>query len=89
MTYENTTHKLNLTGNEISTVLYLVDDYIEGNEYRLSDPDFKSYVDRIYAELQSVTDNYYAQQEQLGGLNRHSNIEDKYTPKLSQLLEEN
>ena len=63
MSYESTTHKLNLTGNEISTVLYLVDDYIEGNEYRLSDPDFKSYVDRIYAELQSVTDNYYAQLE--------------------------
>ena len=63
MTYESTTHKLNLTGNEISTVLYLVDDYIEGNEYRLSDPDFKSYVDRIYAELQSVTDNYYAQHD--------------------------
>ena len=64
MTYENTTHKLNLTGNEISTVLYLVDDYIESNEYRLSDPDFKSYVDRIYAELQSVTDNYFAQLEE-------------------------
>ena len=64
MSYESTTHKLNLTGNEISTVLYLVDDYIEGNEYRLSDPDFKSYVDRIYAELQSVTDNYYAQLEE-------------------------
>ena len=63
MSYESTTHKLNLTGNEISTVLYLVDDFIEGNEYRLSDPDFKSYVDRIYAELQSVTDNYYAQHE--------------------------
>ena len=65
MTYESTTHKLNLTGNEISTVLYLVDDYIEGNEYRLSDPDFKSYVDRIYAELESVTDNYYAQFEEV------------------------
>ena len=64
MSYESTTHKLNLTGNEISTVLYLVDDFIEGNEYRLSDPDFKSYVDRIYAELQSVTDNYYPQLEE-------------------------
>ncbi len=81
MTYETTTHKLNLTGGQISTILYVLEGYVQDNDCEE--------VDNIFAELQSVTDNYYAQQEQLGGLNRHSNIEDKYTSKLSQLLEEN
>ena len=50
--YKNTTHKVNLTGGEISTILYYLKEICEGPK-----------VDRIYAELQSVTDNYYAQLE--------------------------
>ena len=50
--YKNTTHKVNLTGGEISTILNYLKEICEGPK-----------VDRIYAELQSVTDNYYAQLE--------------------------
>ena len=58
--YETTTHKVNLTGGEISTILYYLDQVAEdcGDAY-IPSPD----VERIYAELQSVTDNYYAQHE--------------------------
>ena len=60
MSYENTTHKLNLTGSEISTILY----YLDGALSSIGDDKFDSdTVERIYAELQSVTDNYYAQME--------------------------
>ena len=52
MSFENTTHKVNLTGGEISTILNYLNEICEGPK-----------VDRIYAELQSVTDNYYAQLE--------------------------
>ena len=62
--YKCTTHRCNLTGAELSTILYLLDDYIEGNEYKLDDPDFKGNVDRLYAEFQSITDNYFAQHEE-------------------------
>ena len=60
MSYENTTHKVNLTGGEISTILYYLDQVAEdcGQDYIPSQD-----VQRIYAELQSVTDNYYASQE--------------------------
>ena len=61
MSYENTTHKLNLTGSEISTILY----YLDGALSSVGDDKFDSdTVERIYAELQSVTDNYYAQLEE-------------------------
>ncbi len=57
MSYENTTHKVNLTGGEISTILY----YLDGAFSSVGDDKFDSdTVERIYTELQSVTDNYYA-----------------------------
>ena len=62
--YKCTTHKCNLTGAELSTILYILDDYIESNEYKLDDPDFKQNVDRLYVEFQSITDNYFAQHEE-------------------------
>ena len=62
MSYESTTHKVNLTGGEISTILYYLDQVADdiGDAY-IPSPD----VERIYTELQSVTDSYYAYQEQL------------------------
>ena len=58
--YETTTHKVNLTGGEISTILYYLDQVADdiGEAYI---PSLE--VQRIYAELQSVTDNYYARHE--------------------------
>ena len=60
--YETTTHKVNLTGSEISTILYYLDQIADDiGEAYIPSPD----VIRIYTELQSVTDNYFAYQEEL------------------------
>ena len=59
MSYENTTHKLNLTGAQISTVLYCLEGYVQGND----DTELCEEVDNIFTELESVTDNYYTQME--------------------------
>ena len=59
MSYENTTHKLNLTGAQISTILYCLEEYVQGND----DTELCEEVDNIFTELESVTDNYYAQME--------------------------
>ena len=62
--YLNTTHKCNLTGSELSSILYILDDWIEEhNEYKSSANMVKD-INRIYTELESVTDNYYAQLEE-------------------------
>ncbi len=65
MSYENTTHKLNLTGAEISTILYCLEGYIQGNDDYSDDSNFSRDIDRIFVELESVTDNYYAQLEEV------------------------
>ena len=63
MTYETTTHRLNLTGGQISTILYIIEGYIVNSD-DTNDEQFNEDVDMIFAELQSVTDNYYAQKEE-------------------------
>ena len=72
--YLNTTHKCNLTGAELSTILYCLEGYVAGlddveydeiaNTDEQQDQKLINTVDRITAELQSVTDNYYAQLEE-------------------------
>ena len=62
--YLNTTHKCNLTGSELSTVLYILDDWIEEHKEYKSSANMVSDINRIYTELESVTDNYYAQLEE-------------------------
>ena len=64
MTYENTTHRLNLTGGQISTILYVMEGYINPSDDYSYDPDFREDIDMIFAELESVTDNYYAKKEE-------------------------
>ena len=67
MTYETTTHKLNLTGGQISTVLYCLEGYVAGLDDVVTqdenDKQLISDVKHLLQELQSVTDNYYAQLE--------------------------
>ena len=62
--YLNTTHKCNLTGAELSTILYCLEGYIQGSDDYNNDTSFKRDVDRVFAELESVSDNYFAQFEE-------------------------
>ena len=57
--YFHTTHKLNLTGSEMSTILYIMEGYLSNTDDN-SDAAFTRDCDRIFAELESVTDNFYA-----------------------------
>ena len=56
-------HKVNLTGSEISTILYYLESKVEELNDTGNSEDVAPEIDRIFAELQSVTDNYYAQME--------------------------
>ena len=62
--YLNTTHRVNLTGSEISTILYYLDDISSKCVGKHDEDSLLGQIDRVYAELQSVTDNYYAQLEE-------------------------
>ena len=55
----NRPHRVTLTEGQISTILYVLEGYIQGSdEYHFND-DFTRDVDKIFEELQGVVDNYY------------------------------
>ena len=55
----NRPHRVTLTEGQISTILYVMEGYIQGSdEYHFND-DFTRDVDKIFEELQGVVDNYY------------------------------
>ena len=55
----NRPHNVTLTEGQISTILYVLEGYIQGSdEYHFND-DFTRDVDKIFDELQGVVDTYY------------------------------
>ena len=59
----NTTHKVNLTGGELSTILYILEGYINPTNDNSYDPDCRKDIDRIFVELESVTDTWYEENQ--------------------------
>ena len=74
MTFEESVHNVSLTGNEISTILYIFEGYIAGlnpDPHLLNDNDNEELIeeiDNIFEALEQVTDNYHTQQEEINEL---------------------
>ena len=58
MTFEDSTHRVSLSGNEISTILYIMEGYINPSDDYSYDPDFREDVDNIFAKLEEVADSW-------------------------------
>ena len=54
----NTQHKVTLTEGQISTILYIMEGYINPSDDYSYDPDFREDVDNIFIELEGVVDSY-------------------------------
>ena len=68
MTFEESVHNVSLTGNEISTILYIMEGWIQGNDEYNEGSNLSLDVDNIFEALEQVTDNYYAQLEEINEL---------------------
>mgnify|MGYP004139099599 CR=1 FL=1 len=64
MTFEESVHNVSLTGNEISTILYIMEGYLQGSDDN-EDDTFTKDCDRIFEALEQVTDNYHTQLEEI------------------------
>ena len=71
----NRPHNVTLTEGQISTILYVLEGYIQGSdEYHFND-DFTRDVDKIFEELQGVVDTYYNEQKDLAQALYDSQVE--------------
>ena len=55
----NRPHKVTLTEGQISTILYVMEGYIQGSDDYHFDDNYKKDVDNIFEELEGVVDTYY------------------------------
>ena len=55
----NREHKVTLTEGQMSTILYILEGYINLSDDYAYDPEFREDVDSIFEELEGVVDNYY------------------------------
>ena len=59
----NRPHKVTLTEGQMSTILYIMEGYINPSDDYSYDPDFREDVDNIFKELEGVVDTYYGKNE--------------------------
>ena len=78
MTFEESVHNVSLTGNEIYTILDILEGYnpLDANGY---DPEYREDIDNILERLEEVADNYYTQLEEINELKSALNDGGKVT----------
>ena len=59
----NRKHNVTLTEGQMSTILYIMEGYINPSDDYSYDPDFREDVDNIFKELEGVVDTYYGKNE--------------------------
>ena len=55
----NRPHNITLTEGQISTILYIMEEYIQGNDDYDEESVFYQDVNNIFQELEEVVDNFY------------------------------
>ena len=59
----NRKHTVTLTEGQMSTILYILEGYINPSDDYAYDPDFREDVDNIFIELEGVVDKFYDQDD--------------------------
>ena len=87
MTFENSTHKVLLTGDEISTLLYALEGYIQGNDEYYEGGYFAQDVDNIFTALEIVADNWKGQFDDPKVITTDETVSDSYGSKVDRLVD--
>ena len=61
MTYEESIHKVLLSGDEISSILYALEGWIQANDEYYEGGDLALDIDNVFEALQEVADNWKGQ----------------------------
>ena len=61
MTYEDSIHKVTLSGSEISSILYALEEWIQANDEYNEGGDLSLDIDNVFEALQEVADNWKGQ----------------------------
>ena len=78
----NRPHKVTLTEGQMSTILYIMEGYINPSDDYSYDPDFREDVDKIFERLEGVVDSYYNVSKRILDCNDYSDCVDTLVDKM-------
>ena len=83
MTYEDSIHKVLLSGNEISSILYALEGWIQANDEYNEGGDLALDIDNVFEALQEVADSWEGEFAEP----KVTTTQDDYADKVDRLVE--
>ena len=83
MTFEDSIHRVTLSGNEISSILYALEGWIQANDEYNEGGDLSLDIDNVFEALQEVADSWEGQFAEP----KVTTTQDDYADKVDRLVE--
>ena len=79
MTFEDSMHNVLLSGNEISSILYALEGWIQANDEYNEGGDLSLDIDNVFTALEEVADSWQGEFADPKGLDRADIVVDTFT----------
>ena len=87
MTYEESIHKVLLSGSEISSILYALEGWIQANDEYNEGGDLSLDIDNVFEALQEVADSWEGEFADPKVITTDETVSDSYGSKVDRLVD--
>ena len=87
MTFEDSIHKVTLSGNEISSILYALEGWIQANDEYNEGGDLSLDIDNVFEALQEVADSWEGEFADPKVITTDETVSDSYGSKVDRLVD--
>ena len=87
MTFEDSIHKVTLSGSEISSILYALEGWIQANDEYNEGGDLSLDIDNVFEALQEVADSWEGEFADPKVITTDETVSDSYGSKVDRLVD--
>ena len=87
MTFEDSIHKVTLSGNEISSILYALEGWIQANDEYNEGGDLSLDIDNVFTALEEVADSWEGEFADPKVITTDETVSDSYADKVDRLVD--
>ena len=87
MTFEDSIHKVSLSGNEISSILYALEGWIQANDEYYEGGDLALDIDNVFTALEEVADSWEGEFADPKVITTDETVSDSYGSKVDRLVD--
>ena len=87
MTFEDSIHKVTLSGSEISSILYALEGWIQANDEYNEGGDLSLDIDNVFTALEEVADSWEGEFADPKVITTDETVSDSYADKVDRLVD--